>query len=178
MTKIWTILVTTIVALSLIYIAPFSQQLLVLPYDRFAYAQAVSQDNNTNDTATTAASSSGTNTTGDLASLVHPDIDSSLIAAVIIIGEDMPGNVTYMPNNVTVRVGEEILIINNSTGSQAMTNGMGPNDPSAGTLFDTGPIPPRGFAEYVASNLSSGEYRFHSTNSTSTTGLLIVEPIG
>jgi hypothetical protein len=171
-------LVTAIVALSLIYIAPVSQQLLVIPYDRFAYAQAVSQDNNANDTATTAASSSGTNTTGGLASLVHPDIDSSPIAAVIIIGEDMPGNVTYMPNNVTIKVGEEILIINNSTGSQSVTNGIGLDDPAAGTLFDTGPIPLRGFTEYVASNLSPREYTFHSTNSTSTTGLLIVQPIG
>ncbi len=89
----------------------------------------------------------------------------------------MPGNVIYMPNNVTIKVGEEILIVNNSTGSQSVTNGMGPDDPAAGTLFDTGPIPPRGFTEYVAANLSPGEYSsFYSTNSTSTTGVLTIEP--
>lgn len=177
MNKILAILGTATVALSLIYIVPaYTQLLLPLQHGRSAYAQTVSQDNsNNNNTATTSAPSTA-NTTGDLASLVHPDVDASPIAAVIIIGEDMRGNVTYMPNNVTMRVGEEVLIINNSTGSQSMTNGMGPDDPLAGRLFDTGPIPSRGFAEYVASNLSPGEYAFHSTNSTSTTGVLIVEP--
>ena len=57
-----------------------------------------------------------------------------------------------------------------------MTNGMGPDDPLVGKLFDTGPIPPKGFAEYVASNLSPGTYTFYSTNSTSTKGVLILEP--
>ena len=177
MTTILAVLITAIVALSLIYMVPASTQLLLtLQHDRSAYAQTVSQDNS-NSTAATNASST-TNGTGDLASLVHPDVDASPIAAVIIIGEDVQGNVTYMPNNVTLRVGEEVLIVNNSTGSQSMTNGIGPDDPLAGRLFDTGPIPPRGFAEYVASNLSPGEYAFHSTNSTSTTGILIVEPNG
>ena len=174
MTKILAMLGTAVVALSLIYIVSASTQLLLpLQHDRSAYAQTVSQDN-TNNTATNITST--TNTTGvGLASLVHPDIDASPIAAVIIIGEDMPGNVTYMPNSVSVRTGEEILIINNSTGSQSMTNGMGPDDPLAGRFFDTGPIPSRGFAEYVASNISPGEYTFYSTNSTSTTGVLVIE---
>lgn len=175
MTTILAILGTAIVALSLIYMVTASTQLLLpLQYDRSANAQTVSQDNSNSAAATNASST--TNGTGDLASLVHPDVDASPIAAVIIIGEDVQGNVTYMPSNVTVRVGEEVLIVNNSTGSQSMTNGMGPDDPLAGRLFDTGPIPSRGFAEYVASNLSPGEYAFHSTNSTSTTGVLIVEP--
>jgi plastocyanin len=117
-----------------------------------------------------------TTTTTNLTSTVHPDIDSSPIAAVIIIGKDMQGNVAYAPNNVTVKVGEEILIVNNSTDAQSVTNGVGPDDPLAGKLFDTGPIPPGGFAEYVASNISPGNYAFYSTNSTSTTGILILEP--
>ena len=50
------------------------------------------------------------------------------------------------------------------------------DDPLAGKLFDTGPIPPREFAEYVAANLSPGNYTFYSTNSTSTKGLLTIEP--
>jgi plastocyanin len=180
MTKmILAILGTAIVALSLIYMVPASTYLLLpLQWDKSAYAQTVPQDNTTGTNTGTSNASSTTNTTGDLASLVHPDVDASPIAAVIIIGEDMQGNVTYMPSSATVRVGEEVLIINNSTGSQSMTNGMGPDDPLAGTLFDTGPIPSRGFAEYVASNLSPGEYPFHSTNSTSTKGVLIVEPNG
>jgi hypothetical protein len=39
-----------------------------------------------------------------------------------------------------------------------------------------GPIPPRGFAEYVAANLSPGSYAFYSSNSTSTKGVLTIEP--
>jgi hypothetical protein len=48
--------------------------------------------------------------------------------------------------------------------------------PLAGKLFNTGPIPPRGFIEYVASNLSPGNYSFYSINSTSAKGVLTVEP--
>lgn len=103
-------------------------------------------------------------------------VDSSTIVALIIISKDRQGNVTYVPNNVTIKVGEEIFVVNNSTNAQSVTNGMGPDDPLAGKFFDTGPIPPRGFAEFVASNISPGNYTFYSTNSTSTKGVLTLEP--
>jgi hypothetical protein len=179
MARILTMIATGIVALSLIYLlTAFTQSPLLQQHmSSSAFAQTVLTNNyNENTISYTTTSTTNTNTTSNLPSLVHPDIDTSPIVAVIMIGEDMQGNVNYMPNNATIRVGEEVLIINNSTGSQSMTNGMGPDDPLAGTLFDTGPIPSRGFAEYVASNVSPGEYTFHSTNSTSTTGVLIVEP--
>jgi plastocyanin len=158
-------LVTAALVLAPIYvIAVSTQSILLLQQQNAAYAQVSSGSNNTKSTTT------------DLRSSVHPDVDSSPIAAVIIIGEDMQGNVSYIPNNVTVKVGEEILIVNNGTYTQSVTNGMSPDDPLAGKLFDTGPIPPRGFAEYVAANLSPGNYTFYSTNSTSTTGVLTIEP--
>jgi hypothetical protein len=62
MNKIFMMLVTTIVALSLLYIVPGSTQLILLQQDKAAYAQ-----------------------TGG---------NASPIAAVIIIGKDMQGNVT------------------------------------------------------------------------------------
>jgi plastocyanin len=165
MDKVLMMLVTAALVLAPIYvIAVSTQSILLLQQQNAAYAQISSGSNNT------------TSTTTDLLSSVHPDVDSSPIAAVIIIGEDMQGNVSYIPNNVTVKVGEEILIVNNGTDTQSVTNGMGPDDPLAGKLFDTGPIPPRGFAEYVAANLSPGNYTFYSTNSTSTTGVLTIEP--
>jgi hypothetical protein len=74
----------------------------------------------------------------DLTSLVHPDIDSSPIAAVIVIGEDVQRNVAYVANNVTVKVGQEILIAYNDTDTQSVTNGMSRDDPLAGRLFATG----------------------------------------
>lgn len=174
MNKILLILVPATLVLSLLYMVPSSTELILLQQHKPAYAQVISQDNNTNTTAATASNTTTTST--DLLSSVHPDIDSSPIAAVIIIGKDMQGNITYMPNNATLNVGEEILVVNNDTNFQSMTNGMSPDDPLAGKLFDTGPIPPRGFAEYVASNLSPGNYTFYSTNSTSTKGVLTIEP--
>jgi plastocyanin len=164
MDKVLTMLITAALVLAPIYVIAVSTQAILLQQQNAAYAQISSGSNNT------------TSTTTDLLSSVHPDVDSSPIAAVIIIGEDMQGNVSYIPNNVTVKVGEEILIVNNGTYTQSVTNGMGPDDPLAGKLFDTGPIPPRGFAEYVAANLSPGNYTFYSTNSTSTTGVLTIEP--
>jgi plastocyanin len=164
MDKVLTMLITAALVLAPIYVIAVSTQAILLQQQNAAYAQVSSGSNNT------------TSTTTDLRSSVHPDVDSSPIAAVIIIGEDMQGNVSYIPNNVTVKVGEEILIVNNGTYTQSVTNGMSPDDPLAGKLFDTGPIPPRGFAEYVAANLSPGNYTFYSTNSTSTTGVLTIEP--
>jgi plastocyanin len=165
MDKVLTMLITAALVLAPIYVIAVSTQAILLQQQNAAYAQVISGGNNNT-----------TSTTTDLRSSVHPDVDSSPIAAVIIIGEDMQGNVSYIPNNVTVKVGEEILIVNNGTYTQSVTNGMGPDDPLAGKLFDTGPIPPRGFAEYVAANLSPGNYTFYSTNSTSTTGVLTIEP--
>jgi plastocyanin len=166
MDKVLMVLVTAALVLAPIYViaAVSTQSIVLLQQQNAAYAQVSSGSNN------------ATSTTTDLLSSVHPDVDSSPIAAVIIIGEDMQGNVSYIPNNVTVKVGEEILIVNNGTNTQSVTNGMSPDDPLAGKLFDTGPIPPRGFAEYVAANLSPGNYTFYSNNSTSTTGVLTIEP--
>src|SRR5215212_7190032 len=144
MNKIFMMLVTAIVSLSLMYIVPGSTQLILLQQDKAAFAQ-----------------------TGG---------NASPIAAVIIIGKDMQGNVTYIPNNITIKQGEEIFVVNNGTGTQSVTNGMSPDDPLAGKFFDTGRRPPRGFAEFVVSNISPGNYTFYSTNSTSTKGVLIVEP--
>lgn len=110
-------------------------------------------------------------------SAIHPGTDASPIAAVVFISKDVQGNVVFVPSNVTMQVGDELLVVNNGTDySQSLTNGMGPDDPNAGKFFDTGPIAPKGFAEYVASNLSPGNYPFYSTNSTTTTGVLTLEP--
>jgi hypothetical protein len=148
MNRILLILIPATLVLSLMYMVPGSTQLLLLQQDKSAYAQEAEV------------------------------ADSSPIAAVITINKDMQGNVTYVPNNLTIKVGEEIFVLNNSTDNQSVTNGMSPNDPLAGKFFDTGPIPPREFAEFVASNLGPGNYTFYSTNSTSTKGVLTIEPNG
>jgi hypothetical protein len=153
MHNVWVIPIMVALILAPVWISGTSDQWIILPQQQnSAYAQVISEGNNNNVT------------------------ESSLITAVIIIGKDMRGNVTYAPNNLTIKQGEVILVINNDTNVQSVTNGMDPNDPLAGKLFDTGPIPPRGFTEYVASNLSPGNYTFYSSNSSSAKGFLTIEP--
>jgi plastocyanin len=96
------------------------------------------------------------------------------IVAVITISEDAQGNTVYNPQSVTIKHGEEILILNNDTTPQTFTNGMGPDDQLAGKLFDTGTIEPRAFIEYVASNLQPGTYHFFSISDPSAKGELVV----
>jgi hypothetical protein len=58
--------------------------------------------------------------------------------------------------------------------AHTIKNGKGPNDPLSGRLFGVGPIEPRGFIEYVASNLQPGTYPFYSTSNPSIKGELAV----
>ena len=141
--------VTSALMLSLIYAIP-------------AYAQLASQGGSTN--------------VPDLPS-VHPKPDSSPIVAIIVINRNEDGSITYVPDKVTVKADDEILVLNNdSTSAQSMTNGVSPNDPVAGKIFDTGPIPPKGFVEIAFPYFKPDTYPFHSTSSISTKGVLIVEP--
>jgi plastocyanin len=96
------------------------------------------------------------------------------VVAVITISNDAQGNTVYGPQSVTIKTGEEILILNNDTTSHTFTNGMGPDDQLSGKLFDTGTIEPGGFVEYVASNLQPGTYPFFSMSDPAAKGELIV----
>ena len=99
---------------------------------------------------------------------------STPVVAVITISKDAQGNTGYSPQNVTIKTGEEILILNNDTTSHTFTNGIGPDDQLSGKLFDTGMIEPRAFAEYVASNLQPGTYPFFSMTEPAARGELVV----
>jgi plastocyanin len=96
------------------------------------------------------------------------------IVAVITISKDAQGNSAFNPQTVTIKTGEEILILNNDTISHTFTNGMGPDDQLSGKLFDTGAIEPRGSVEYVASNLQPGTYPFFSIPDPVAKGKLVV----
>ena len=96
------------------------------------------------------------------------------IVAVITISKDTQGNTVYNPQTVTIKPGEEVLILNNDTTSHTFTNGAGPNDQLSGKLFNTGTIEPRGFVEYVASNLQPGTYPFFSMSDPTAKGELVV----
>lgn len=105
---------------------------------------------------------------------VHSDIDSTPVAEVVTITKDAQGNTVFNPQNITIKTGEEILILNNDSTSHSFRNGVGPDDPASGTLFDTGDITPKGFVEYVASNLQPGSYPFFSASNPTVKGVLVV----
>ncbi|MGE5683597.1 MAG: hypothetical protein ACM3ZS_00435 [Nitrososphaerota archaeon] len=109
-------------------------------------------------------------------STFHSDVDSSPIEAVIMINENENKTTSFEPNTVTIRVGGEILIANNSTSDHSVTSGSGPDDPMSGKQFDTDLIKPNGFTEYVANNLGPGNYSFYSSANPEIKGQLTVIP--
>lgn len=107
----------------------------------------------------------------------HSDVDVSPIEGIIMINEDQNKTVFFQPNTLTVRVGGEILIANNSTSDHSVTSGLGPNDPMSGKLFNTEFIKPKGFVEYIPQNLSPGNYSFYSSTDPKIKGQLVVTPL-
>lgn len=104
----------------------------------------------------------------------HSDVDITPIAAVITISEGKDGKTVYEPYSTTIKMGDEILIVNNSTSPHSVTNGNGPTDPLSGKLFDTGIINTGAFTEYVASNLQPGNYSYYSSSDPSVNGEIVV----
>ena len=105
---------------------------------------------------------------------VHSDIDSTPIAAVITITQDKNGNLIFNPSVTTVKQDEEILVLNNDTIAHSFTNGKNPEDPMAGKMFDSGTIQPKGFIEYVAANVSPGNYTFYTTTDPTVTAQIVI----
>ena len=105
---------------------------------------------------------------------IHSDIDSTPVAAVIMITKDKDGNVIFNPQVATIKQDEEVLVLNNDTIAHSFTNGANPEDPMAGKLFDSGTIQPKGFIEYVAANLSPGNYTFYTTTDPTVTAQISI----
>jgi plastocyanin len=100
--------------------------------------------------------------------------NTSPVAAAILISKNDQGNIIFKPQTITIKQGDEVFIGNNDTSPHSITSGIGPNDPLSGKLFDTGVIKPKGFAEFVASNLNPGKYPYYSSNDPSLKGEIIV----
>jgi len=100
--------------------------------------------------------------------------NSSSLAGVIIITKNDKGNLIFKPQTLTIKPGEEVFIGNNDTSPHSITNGVSASDPLSGKLFDTGIINPKGYAEFVASNLNPGKYPYHSIKDHSLKGEIIV----
>jgi plastocyanin len=103
-------------------------------------------------------------------------VDTSPIEAVIMINENENKTIFFEPKTITVRVGGEILIANNSTSDHSVTSGSGPDDPMSGKNFNTDLIKPNGFAEYVTHNLTPGNYSFYSSTNPEIKGQITVIP--
>jgi plastocyanin len=104
----------------------------------------------------------------------HSDIDSTPIAAVITITNDKDGNTVFNPQVTTIKQDQEILVLNNDTVAHSFTNGENPDDPMAGKIFDSGQIQPKGFIEYVATNLSPGNYTFYTITEPTVTAQISI----
>ena len=105
---------------------------------------------------------------------IHSDTDSTPVAAIITITKDKDGTTIFNPPSTTITQEEEILVLNNDTVAHSFTNGANPKDPMAGKLFDSGTIQPKGFIEYVATNLSPGNYTFYTTTDPTITAQISI----
>lgn len=124
--------------------------------------------------ATTIFSSAMTFQASNAQIQTHSDTDSTPIAGIITITKDKDGNTIFKPSITTIKENEEILVLNNDTVSHSFTNGANPEEPMAGKLFDSGTIQPKGFIEYVATNLSPGNYTFYTTTDPTVTAQLSI----
>ena len=129
-----------------------------------ANAQTNSTMNNKNTNVASSSSSSP----------ISGHVDSSPIVAVFIITKDRQGHLAFLPSSATIKPDEEILVLNNGTSPYTVVNGKGTDDPLSGKLFTIGPIQPKAFLEYGASNLQDGKYPFYLQSDPSVKGELTV----
>jgi plastocyanin len=100
--------------------------------------------------------------------------DSTPISAITSITNNTEGKLVFSPSKITIKEGQEILVLNNLTTTHTFTNGNGTGDPMDGKVFSV-ELKPHGFAEYL-SNLSPGNYPFYSKNDPSIKGELTITP--
>jgi plastocyanin len=105
----------------------------------------------------------------------HSEADSTPIAAVIMMTTDNQGNPVFNPNTTTIKQGEELLVLNNLTETHTFTNGNGTGDAMDGKIFSV-EIVPGSFSEYLASNISPGNYSFYSQTNPELKGELVILP--
>ena len=105
----------------------------------------------------------------------HSEADSTSIAAVVMMTTDSQGNAVISPIKTTIKQGEELLVLNNLTKTHTFTNGNDTGDSMDGKIFSV-EISPGSFSEYLASNISPGNYSFYSKNDPNLNGELVILP--
>ena len=86
----------------------------------------------------------------------------------------MTKEISFLSQNSNNKTWRRGVYRYNDTSPHSITNGISSNDPLSGKLFDTGIINPKGYAEFVASNLNPGKYPFYSIKDPSLKGEIIV----
>ena len=86
---------------------------------------------------------------------------------------DTQGNPVFNPMKTTIKQGEEVLVLNNLTKTHTFTNGNGTGDSMDGKIVSVD-ITPGSFSEYLASNISPGNYSFYSKNDPNLKGELVI----
>jgi len=105
----------------------------------------------------------------------HSEADSTPVAAVIIMTTDDQGSPVFNPAKTTIKQGEEVLVLNNLTKTHSFTNGNGTGDSMDSKIFSV-ELAPGSFSEYLASNISPGNYSFYSKNDPNLNGELVIIP--
>lgn len=105
------------------------------------------------------------------------DVDSSPAAGTITIpqGAAVQGNPSYEPAELTVKVGDEIHVMNEDNVPHTVTSGTGNSDPNKGKVFDTSIINGGDSAEIVLTNVEAGQYDFFCIVHEYMKGKLIIE---
>jgi plastocyanin len=105
------------------------------------------------------------------------DTDGSPAAGTITIpqGAAVQGNPSYEPAELTVKVGDEIHVVNEDNVPHTVTSGTGNSDPNKGTLFDTSIINGGESSEIVLTNVELGQYDYFCIVHEYMKGMLVVE---
>jgi plastocyanin len=98
------------------------------------------------------------------------------VGPILVIPDEASnkGNISYIPNPITVIKGDTIKVENRDSFIHTVTSGKGPNDSHIGELFDTNAIKPGESANIVIANLIPGQYPFFCTVHPFMTGSLNV----
>lgn len=89
--------------------------------------------------------------------------DSSPLTGAITIppGASLQGNPAYDPAELTVKLGETVLVTNADNVPHTVTSGTGPEDPASGQSFDTSIMDAGAKMEISTANLSAGDYPYY-----------------
>jgi cytochrome c oxidase subunit II len=85
------------------------------------------------------------------------------VTLTVLEGASVQGNPAYDPDPLTVTKGDVIGVSNKDAAPHTATSGKDPQDPQAGSEFDTSIIDPGASAQIDTANLDPGDHPYHCT---------------